>query len=140
MLQPKKVKHRKVQKGRIKGVASRGQEVAFGTFGLKALDATRITSRQIEAARIAMTRYMKREGQVWIRIFPDTPITSKPAEVRMGKGKGALDHWVAKVKPGRIMFELDGVSDEVAYEALRLAAQKLPVKCKVVVRRDHVAN
>jgi large subunit ribosomal protein L16 len=139
MLQPKKVKHRKVQKGRIKGVASRGQEIAFGTFGLKSLAATRITSRQIEAARIAMTRYMKREGQVWIRIFPDTPITSKPAEVRMGKGKGALDHWVAKVKPGRIMFEIDGVSDEVAHEALRLAAQKLPVKTKTVVRRDHVA-
>jgi large subunit ribosomal protein L16 len=139
MLQPKKVKHRKVFKGRIKGVAGRGQEIAFGTFGLKGLAATRITSRQIEAARIAMTRYMKREGQVWIRIFPDTPITSKPAEVRMGKGKGALSHWVAKVKPGRIMFEIDGVSDEVAHEALRLAAQKLPVKCKVVVRRDHVA-
>lgn len=139
MLQPKKVKHRKVQKGRIKGVAGRGHEIAFGTFGIKSLAAGRITSRQIEAARIAMTRYMKREGQVWIRIFPDVPITSKPAEVRMGKGKGALDHWVAKIKPGTIMFEIDGVTPEVAHEALRLASQKLPVKTKTVVRRDYVA-
>lgn len=138
MLQPKKVKHRKVFKGRVKGVAHRGSQISFGTFGIKTLDAGRITSRQIEAARIAMTRHMKREGQVWIRIFPDTPITSKPAEVRMGKGKGALDHWVAKVKPGRIMFEIDGVSAEVAREALRLATQKLPVRCTTVVRRDYV--
>jgi large subunit ribosomal protein L16 len=138
MLQPKKVKHRKVQKGRIKGNATRGAEISFGSFGVKTLEPARITSRQIEAARIAMTRYMKREGQVWIRIFPDTPITSKPAEVRMGKGKGALDHWVAKVKPGRILFELDGVKQEIAQEALRLAAQKLPVKTKFVVRRDYV--
>lgn len=138
MLQPKKVKHRKVFKGRIKGVAHRGSQISFGTFGIKSLDAGRITSRQIEAARIAMTRYMKREGQVWIRIFPDTPITSKPAEVRMGKGKGALDHWVAKVKPGRIMFEIDGVNSEIAHEALRLASQKLPVRCTTVVRRDYV--
>lgn len=138
MLQPRKVKHRKVQKGRIKGLAHRGSQIAFGSFGIKALEMGRITSRQIEAARIAMTRYMKREGQVWIMIFPDTPITSKPAEVRMGKGKGALDHWVAKIKPGRILFEIDGVSPEVAHEALRLASQKLPVKCKTVTRKDYV--
>ena len=124
MLQPKRVRRRKVFKGRIKGNAGRGSEISFGSFGIKTLEAGRITSRQIEASRIAMTRYMKREGQVWIRIFPDTPITSKPAEVRMGKGKGALDHWVAKVKPGRIMFEIDGVNNEIAQEALRLAAQK----------------
>ncbi len=137
MLQPKRVRRRKVFKGRIKGNAGRGSEISFGSFGIKTMEAGRITSRQIEASRIAMTRYMKREGQVWIRIFPDTPITSKPAEVRMGKGKGALDHWVAKVKPGRIMFEIDGVNNEIAQEALRLAAQKLPVKCKIVVRRDY---
>ncbi|UTW67375.1 50S ribosomal protein L16 [bacterium SCSIO 12643] len=139
MLQPKKVRRRRVQKGRIKGLAHRGSTIAFGSFGIKALDMGRITSRQIEAARIAMTRYMKREGQVWIRIFPDTPITSKPAEVRMGKGKGALDHWVCKVKPGRILYELDGVSMETAKEALRLGAQKLPMKCKFVVRKDYIA-
>ncbi len=139
MLQPKKVRRRRVQKGRIKGLAHRGSTIAFGSFGIKALDMGRITSRQIEAARIAMTRYMKREGQVWIRIFPDTPITSKPAEVRMGKGKGALDHWVCKVKPGRILYELDGVSMETAKEALRLGAQKLPMKCKFVVRKDYLA-
>ena len=109
MLQPKKVKRRRVHKGRVKGLAQRGAEISFGSFGVKALEMGRITSRQIEAARIAMTRHMKREGQVWIRIFPDTPITSKPAEVRMGKGKGALDHWVCKVKPGRILYELEGV-------------------------------
>ncbi len=137
MLQPKRTKYRKQQKGRIKGLAHRGSKVAFGTFGLKSLQMGRITSRQIEAARIAMTRYMKREGRVWIRIFPDKPITSKPLEVRMGKGKGALDHYVAAVKPGRIMFELDGVSYEVAAEALRLAAQKLPVLTRVVVRHDY---
>jgi large subunit ribosomal protein L16 len=137
MLQPKRTKYRKQQKGRNKGNAQRGRYVAFGTFGLKALTAGRITNRQIEAARIAMTRYMKREGKVWIRIFPDKPITSKPQEVRMGKGKGALDHWVAVVRPGRIMFELDGVPMETAREALRLAAQKLPVLTKVSVRPDY---
>jgi len=137
MLQPKKTKHRKQFKGRMKGNSQRGAEIAFGSFGLKAMDSVFITSRQIEAARIAATRYMKREGQLWIRIFPDKPITKKPAEVRMGKGKGALDHWVAVVKPGRILFELDGVNHEIAQEALRLAAQKLPVKCKFIVRRDY---
>lgn len=137
MLQPRKTKHRKVQKGRIKGNAQRGAQLAYGSFGIKTLEMGRITSRQIEAARIAVTRYMKREGQVWIRIFPDTPITSKPAEVRMGKGKGNLDHWVAKVKPGRVLFEIEGVNSAVAQEALRLAAQKLPVTCKLVVRRDY---
>ncbi len=138
MLQPKRTKYRKQQKGRMKGNANRGSSIAFGSFGLKALEATRITNRQIEAARIAMTRYMKREGKVWIRIFPDKPITSKPAEVRMGKGKGALDHYVAVVKPGRIMFEMDGVPRAVAEEGLRLAAQKLPCATKIVVRRDYV--
>ncbi|MDZ7847494.1 MAG: 50S ribosomal protein L16 [Owenweeksia sp.] len=138
MLQPKKTKHRKQFKGRMKGNATRGHQISFGSFAIKALDPVFITSRQIEAARIAATRYMKREGQLWIRIFPDKPITSKPAEVRMGKGKGALDHWVAVVKPGRIVFEIDGVTSDVAKEALRLAAQKLPVKCKMIVRRDYV--
>ncbi len=138
MLQPKRTKYRKMQKGRVRGNAQRGATLAFGTFGLKTMDAGRITNRQIESARVAMTRYMKREGQVWIRIFPDKPITSKPAEVRMGKGKGALDHYVAVVKPGRIMFEIEGVPRKVANEALRLAAQKLPVLTKVVVRRDYV--
>ncbi len=137
MLQPKRVKYRKQQKGRNRGLAHRGSSISFGSFGLKSLDAGRITNRQIEAARIAMTRYMKREGKVWIRIFPDKPITSKPLEVRMGKGKGALDHWVAVIKPGRILFEMDGVPMEVAQEALRLAAQKLPVRTKTVVRRDY---
>ena len=139
MLQPKRTKYRKQQKGRNNGLAHRGSTIAFGTFGLKSLDRGRITNRQIEAARIAMTRYMKREGKVWIRIFPDKPITSKPQEVRMGKGKGALDHWVAEVQPGRIMFEMDGVPEAVAREALRLAAQKLPVQTKISVRRDYVA-
>lgn len=137
MLQPKKTKHRKQFKGRMKGNAQRGAEIAFGSFAIKALDPVFITSRQIEAARIAATRYMKREGQLWIRIFPDKPITKKPAEVRMGKGKGALDHWVAVVRPGRIIFELDGVNAQVAQEALRLAAQKLPVKTKFITRRDY---
>ena len=136
MLQPKRVKRRKVQKGRMKGISQRGATLSFGAYGLKSLDSSFITNRQIEAARIAVTRRMKREGQVWIRIFPDKPITSKPAEVRMGKGKGALDHWVAVVKPGRIMFEIDGVTRETAEEALRLAAQKLPVRTKFVVARD----
>ena len=137
MLQPKRTKYRKMQKGRVKGMAHRGSTLSFGSFGLKTLEAGRLTNRQIEAARVAMTRYMKREGNVWIRIFPDKPITSKPQEVRMGKGKGALDHWVAVVKPGRIMFEMDGVPYETAAEGLRLAAQKLPLKTKVVVRRDY---
>lgn len=138
MLQPKKVKHRKAHKGRIKGNAQRGATIAFGSFGLKALEPKWITNRQIEAARQAMTRHMKREGNVWIRIFPDKPITRKPAEVRMGKGKGSLEFWAAVVKPGRIMFELDGVPKQVAQEALELAAQKLPIKTKFVVRRDYV--
>ena len=126
MLQPKRTKFRKMQKGRVRGLAYRGSTLAYGTFGIKTMEVGFITSRQIEAARIAITRYMKREGQVWIRIFPDKPITSKPAEVRMGKGKGAPSHWVAAVRPGRLMFELDGVSMETAQEALRLGAQKLP--------------
>lgn len=138
MLQPKRTKHRKQQKGKIKGNAQRGTQVAFGSFGIKTLEEAFITARQIEAARIAVTRYMKREGKVWIRIFPDKPITSKPAEVRMGKGKGALSHWVAVVRPGRILFEADGVPYEVAKEAMRLAAQKLPVKTKFVTRTDYV--
>lgn len=138
MLQPKKVKHRKAHKGRIKGNAQRGAMIAFGSFGLKALEPKWITNRQIEAARQAMTRHMKREGNVWIRIFPDKPITKKPAEVRMGKGKGSLEYWAAVVKPGLIMFELDGVPMQVAQEALELAAQKLPIKTKFVVRRDYV--
>lgn len=138
MLQPKRTKYRKQQKGRIRGISHRGSTISFGSFALKTLDPGRITSRQIESARIAMTRFMKREGKVWIRIFPDKPITKKPQEVRMGKGKGALDHWVAAVTPGKIMFELDGVPMETAKEALRLAAQKLPVLTKFVVRPDYV--
>ena len=138
MLQPKKTKFRKMQKGRMKGNAQRGHQLAFGSFGIKALEETWITSRQIEAARIAVTRYMKRQGQVWIRIFPDKPVTSKPAEVRMGKGKGAPDYWAAVVRPGRVLFECEGVSKEIAHEALRLASQKLPIKTKFVVRRDYV--
>lgn len=137
MLQPKRTKYRKQQKGRNRGLAQRGSTVDFGSFGLKSLTRGRLTSRQIEAARIAMTRYMKREGKVWIRVFPDKPITSKPLEVRMGKGKGALDHYIAQIKPGKIMFELDGVPREVATEALRLAAQKLPVMTRIVVRPDY---
>ncbi len=137
MLQPKKTKHRKAHKGRIKGNAQRGATVAFGSFGLKALEPKWITNRQIEAARQAMTRHMKREGNVWIRIFPDKPITRKPLEVRMGKGKGNLEFWAAVVKPGRIMFELDGVPQKLAQEALELAAQKLPIKTKFVTRRDY---
>ena len=129
-----------MQKGRIKGTAQRGHRIAFGSFGLKTLEPGWITSRQIESARIAMTRFMKREGQVWIRIFPDKPVTKKPAEVRMGKGKGAPEYWVATIRPGRIMFEMSGVSSAVAQEALRLAAQKLPVKTKFVVRRDYVGD
>jgi large subunit ribosomal protein L16 len=139
MLQPKRTRFRKAQKGRVKGIAQRGHLISFGSFGLKSLEPGWITSRQIEAARIAVTRAMKREGQVWIRIFPDKPITKKPAEVRMGKGKGAPEYWVAVVKPGVVMFEATGVDIEVAKEALRLAAQKLPIKTKFVVRRDYVA-
>ncbi|OQA99348.1 MAG: 50S ribosomal protein L16 [Bacteroidetes bacterium ADurb.Bin217] len=138
MLQPKKTKFRKQQKGKMKGISQRGHELAFGSFGIKSLETCWITSRQIEAARIAVTRYMKREGQIWIRIFPDKPVTSKPAEVRMGKGKGALSHWVAPVTPGRILFEAEGVSLEIAKEALRLAAQKLPITTKFIVRNDYV--
>ena len=138
MLQPKKTKFRKAQKGRNRGLAQRGSSIAFGSFALKTMEPGWITSRQIEASRIAVTRFMKREGKVWIRIFPDKPVTSKPAEVRMGKGTGAPSHWVAVVRPGRILFEADGVPYEVAKEAMRLAAQKLPVKCKFVVRNDYV--
>lgn len=127
-----------MQKGRMKGNAGRGSELAFGSFGIKTMESAWITSRQIEAARIAVTRFMKREGQVWIRIFPDKPVTKKPAEVRMGKGKGAPEYWVAVVRPGRMLFEAEGVPLEVAKEALRLAAQKLPVQTKFVIRRDYV--
>ncbi|NQY09236.1 MAG: 50S ribosomal protein L16 [Flavobacteriales bacterium] len=137
MLQPKKIKYRNVQKGRMKGNANRGAEIAFGSFGIKALKGGFVTARQLEAARIAVTRFMKREGQVWIRVFPDKPITKKPAEVRMGKGKGGLDHWVARIEPGRILFEIEGVDLETAKEALRLSAQKLPMIMKFVVRRDY---
>lgn len=140
MLQPKKTKHRKAHKGRIRGNAQRGATVAFGSFGLKAMEPKWITNRQIEAARQAMTRHMKREGNVWIRIFPDKPITRKPAEVRMGKGKGSLEFWAAVVKPGVIMFEADGVPMQVAKEALELAAQKLPIRTKFVVRRDYAGE
>ncbi|MEH6673729.1 MULTISPECIES: 50S ribosomal protein L16 [unclassified Sulfitobacter] len=136
MLQPKRTKFRKQHKGRIKGLAKGGSDLNFGTYGLKALEPERVTARQIEAARRAMTRHMKRQGRVWIRIFPDVPVTAKPIEVRMGKGKGSVDRWVCKVKPGRVMFEIDGVSEDVAQEALRLAAMKLPIKTRVVVRED----
>lgn len=134
MLQPKKTKYRKAFKGKIKGNAKSGTEVSFGVYGLKALEPARITARQIESARRAMTRHIKRAGRVWIRIFPDVPVSKKPAEVRMGKGKGSVEFWACKVKPGRVMFEIDGVSDVVAREALRLGAAKLPVKCKIVTR------
>lgn len=134
MLQPKRTKFRKMHKGRIRGAAKGGFELNFGSHGLKAQEPERVTSRQIEAARRAMTRHMKRAGRVWIRVFPDVPVSTKPTEVRMGKGKGSIDYWAARVKPGRIMFEIDGVSDEVAREALRLAAMKLPIKTRVVTR------
>ena len=134
MLMPKRVKYRKKQRGRMKGNAQKGNYVAFGHFGLKSLDSAWITSRQIEAARIAMTRYIKRGGKVWIRIFPDKPVTQKPAETRMGKGKGSPEYWVAVVKPGRILFEIEGVEQDVAKEAMRLASHKLPIKTKFVVR------
>jgi large subunit ribosomal protein L16 len=139
MLQPKRAKHRKAQKGRIREVAKRGTTISFGSFGLKALEPIWLTNRQIESARQAMTRHMKREGNVWIRIFPDRPITKKPAEVRMGKGKGNPEYWAAVVEPGRILFEADGVPLQVAKEAFALAAQKLPIAVKFVVRRDYQA-
>ena len=139
MLQPKKTKYRKVQKGRMKGNSGRGHSLSNGMFGIKSLDSNFLTSRQIEAARIAATRYMKREGQLWIKIFPDKPITKKPLEVRMGKGKGAVEYWAAVVKPGRILFEVGGVPLDIAKEALRLAAQKLPVKTKFIIARDYEA-
>ena len=140
MLMPKRTKYRKYQKGRLKGNATRGTRITFGDFGIKALEPGRITSRQIEAARVAMTRRMKRVGKVWIRIFPDKPITKKPAETRMGKGKGSPEYWVAPVKPGRVLFEIGGgISEELAREALRLAAHKLPIKTKFVVRPDYQA-
>jgi large subunit ribosomal protein L16 len=136
MLMPKKVKHRRVMKGRMRGKATRGENLDFGEFGLKALEAGWITDRQIEAARIAMTRHVKRGGKIWIRMFPDKPITRKPAETRMGSGKGAPDHWVAVVKPGRVLYEIQGVDIELAREAMQLAAQKLPIKTKFVSRAD----
>ena len=139
MLQPKRTKFRKQQKGRMKGLSQRGHQLSNGTFGIKSLESEFLTSRQIEAARIAATRYMKREGQLWIKIFPDKPITKKPLEVRMGKGKGAVEYWVAVVKPGRMLFEVGGVSLEIAKEALRLAAQKLPVKTKFIIANDYEA-
>ncbi|MBN2890413.1 MAG: 50S ribosomal protein L16 [Bacteroidales bacterium] len=138
MLQPKKLKYRRPQKGKMKGNSNRGHQLAFGTFGIKSIEEAWISARQIEAARQALTRHMKRQGKTWIRIFPDKPITKKPAEVRMGKGKGDIFQYVARVSPGRIMFEIEGVSLEIAKEALRLAAQKMPVKTKFVVRRDYV--
>jgi len=136
MLAPKKVKFRKMQKGRMRGKAYRGSRVTLGEYGLKALEPGRITNRQIEAARIAMTRHVKRGGRVWVRIFPDKPITKKPAETRMGKGKGNPESWVAVVKPGRILYEMDGITSEVAQEALRLAAHKLPIATRFVTRGD----
>ena len=138
MLMPKRVKYRRVQRGRMKGVATRGNTVSNGSYGLKALEPAWITSNQIEAARIAMTRYIKRGGQVWIKIFPDKPVTEKPAETRMGSGKGSPEYWVAVVKPGRVLFEMDGVTEEQAREAMRLAAHKLPLKCKFVKKEDEM--
>ena len=140
MLMPKRVKHRRVQRGRLKGKALRGNTVSNGSFGLMATEPAWITSNQIEAARIAMTRYVKRGGKVWIKIFPDKPITEKPAETRMGSGKGSPEYWVAVVKPGRIMFEMDGVTEEQAKEAMRLASNKLPIKCKFVKKSDLETN
>ena len=138
MLQPKKTKYRKQQKGKMKGNAQRGHQLAFGSFGIKTLEEAWITGRQIEAARQAITRHMKREGQLWIRIFPDKPVTKKPAEVRMGKGKGAPEYFVARINPGRILFEIEGVPMVIAKEALRLGAQKLPVQTRTVMRKDYV--
>ncbi len=140
MLMPKRVKYRKAQRGRMRGKATRGASIAFGDFGLKALEPGWITQRQIEAASVSLTRRMKREGRIWIRIFPDTPVTKKPAETRMGKGKGAPEYWVAVVKPGRVMFEVGGTSREMALEALRLASHKLPIKTRVSVRPDYEAH
>ena len=140
MLMPKRVKFRRQQRGRLKGKALRGNRITDGSYGLVALEPAWITSNQIEAARIAMTRYIKRGGQVWIKIFPDKPITEKPAETRMGSGKGSPEYWVAVVKPGRVMFEMDGVTEEQAKEAMRLAANKLPIKCKFVVKADVETN
>jgi large subunit ribosomal protein L16 len=140
MLQPKKTKYRKQFKGRIRGSAKAGFALNFGAFGLKSLEPERVTARQIEAARRAITRQMKRQGRVWIRVFPDLPVSDKPAEVRMGKGKGAVEYWAARVHPGRIMFEIDGVPDDVAREALRLGAAKLPVKTRIVARIDAAAE
>ena len=140
MLLPKRVKYRRVQRGRMKGKALRGNKVTYGDFGLQALEPAWITSNQIEAARIAMTRYIKRGGQVWIKIFPDKPVTQKPAETRMGSGKGSPEYWVAVVKPGRVMFELGGVSEATAREALRLAANKLPIKCKFVTKETEASE
>ena len=140
MLQPKRTKFRKEQQGKMKGNAQRGNQIAFGSFGIKAMEMCLLTGRQIEAARVAVTRKMQRQGQIWIRIFPDKPITSKPAEVRMGKGKGAPEGFVARVTPGRILFEAEGIPFDLAKEALRLAAQKLPIKTKFVVRRDYDFN
>ena len=136
MLQPKRTKFRKQFKGRIHGSAKGGTDLNFGGYGLKATEPNRVTAREIEAARRAITRFMKRQGRVWIRVFPDVPVTSKPTEVRMGKGKGSVDYWAARVKPGRIMFEIDGVAEDIAREALRLASMKLPVKTRTVVRED----
>ena len=140
MLMPKKVKRRRVHRGRMKGKASRGNFIAYGDFGLEACEPCWVTSNQIEAARIAMTRYIKRGGKVWIKIFPDKPVTKKPAETRMGSGKGSPEYWVAVVKPGRIMFEIAGVPEETAREALRLASHKLPLKCKIVARKEEVGE
>ena len=138
MLMPKRTKYRRVHRGRLKGKAMRGNTLAYGDYGLVALEGAWITSNQIEAARIAMTRYIRRGGQVWIKIFPDKPITEKPAETRMGSGKGSVDHWVAVVKPGRVMFEMNGVAEEVAKEAMRLAMHKLPIKCKFIAKEKAV--
>lgn len=140
MLLPKRVKYRRVQRGRLKGKAMRGNKVTYGDFGLQALEPAWVTSNQIEAARIAMTRYIKRGGQVWIKIFPDKPVTAKPAETRMGSGKGSPEYWVAVVKPGRVLFEMDGVSKEIAMEAMRLAGHKLPIKTKFVMKEDNKAE
>lgn len=140
MLMPKRVKRRKVQRGRLTGIATRGNKITDGEFGIEALEPAWITSNQIEAARIAMTRYIKRGGKVWIKIFPHKPVTKKPAETRMGSGKGSPEYWVAVVKPGRIMFEIAGVAEEVAREALRLASQKLPIKCKFVARKNEIGG
>ena len=140
MLMPKRAKYRRVQRGRMKGVASRGNKIAYGEFGIQALEPGWITGNQIEAARVAMTRYTKRGGQVWIKIFPDKPVTAKPAETRMGSGKGSPEYWVAVVKPGRVMFEIAGVSEEVAREALRLASHKLPIKTKIVMKGTETEN